>query len=78
MCLREYGFYLFTVYYVCSRSNLKFFTSAKKCRRKSKIIELASVIVRNKPALKIVEVNLGYDGKMAEHVGMRKVGQLFS
>ena len=47
-------------------------------RRKSKIIELASAIVRNTPALKIVEVNLGCDGKMADNVGLRKVGQLFS
>ena len=42
------------------------------------MIELASVIVRNTPALKIVEVNVGCDGKMADHVVMRKVGQLFS
>ena len=66
--------------FFCSRSlsNLRFLASAKQCRRKSKIIELASVIVRITPALKIVEVNVGYDGKMTDHVGMRKVGQLSS
>ena len=35
--------------FFCSRSlsNLKLFASAKKCQRKSKIVELASAILRN-------------------------------
>ena len=61
-----------------SLSNIKIFALAKECRCKSKITELASAIVRNTLALKTVEVNLGYDGKMADHVGLRKVGQMIT
>ena len=51
-------------------SNSKIFASAKNCRRNSKIIELVSTIVWNMSAVKIANVNLGYDGgKMADHVG---------
>ena len=40
----------------------------KNCGRKSKTIELASAIVWNKSAIKIVSINLGYHGTMADHV----------
>ena len=38
---------LFQCFWSRSHSNLKIFASAKKCRRKSKIVELVSAILRN-------------------------------
>ena len=49
---------------ISSYSNSKIFASVKICRRKSKIIELASANVWNTSAIKIPDVNLQYDDKM--------------
>ena len=60
---------IYRVSYCISLSNSKILASAKNCRRKSKIIELTSAIVYDTSAIKIVELNLGYDSNMADHVG---------
>ena len=48
--------------------NLKLFVLLKNCQCKSEIIELASAIVWNRSAIKFAELNLGYDGKMVDHI----------
>ena len=48
--------------------NLKLFVLLKNCQCKSEIIELASTIVWNRSAIKFAELNLGYDGKMVDHI----------
>ena len=49
----------------CSLSNSN---SAIFCRRKLKIIKLATEVVSNASAIKIAVVKLGYDSKMADHI----------
>ena len=44
------------------------FASAKNCQCKQKTIEFALVVVWNTLAIKIVDLNLGYDNKMADHI----------
>ena len=59
----------FFIYLYNSLSNSKMFVLAKNCRRKSKLIELISATVWNTSPIKIAHIHLGYDNKMADHIG---------
>ena len=56
------------IYQRSSLPNSKIFALAKKYWHKSKINKLASTTVLNMSTIKVVDVNVGYNSKMADHI----------
>ena len=63
------NWYIYSNNIKSSLSNSYIFVSAKNCQHKSKIIKLTLATVWNTLAIKIANINLGYDGRIVDHIG---------